>query len=424
VVTVRDNVTGLPVQANVCLTSASGVEIPQEYDDVEMATNSNGVVTYSEDIPDGTYDIVVSTKDNSQEDYYESEVEYHDVVISQSNRDLGLTLNRKTVDIPVTVTGNEYEAVAVFVSFNPEVTRNEPLEDSHFQLEGTRTHNGEEYTWVRDYKYFIIASLHNYDYRINENNILSCIVSDIADSNGDITLNNIPVMSDNNCAIFAFAINQNALVILDDEEGYSNPSFEFSPYISAGTYISFTYKDKNGNPKSDTDVIIVDMAGGVYYSEGSAYDNYMTTNENGQCSNVSMSYSNLNNSYSIEGYLFEKINGKYVYKAYGEALGEPGQSTWRNITFIEETYYDFTSYADSEGETEWGTGTVRTTGVMNNGYSQVEVISNSPEESFVGEKFYVTSNAETDGNTLYQLYSDAGTTATGIYVKISDITSE
>lgn len=80
--------------------------------------------------------------------------------------------------------------------------------------------------------------------------------------------------------------------------------------------------------------------------------------------------------------------------------------------------YYFISYGDSEGETEWGSGTVKTTGVTENGYSQVKVTSNSSDQDFVGQKFYIISTAKTDG-TIYQLYSDAGTTATGIYVEIS-----
>lgn len=87
--------------------------------------------------------------------------------------------------------------------------------------------------------------------------------------------------------------------------------------------------------------------------------------------------------------------------------------------FTPETYY-FTSYADAEGETEWGSGSVETTGVTSNGYTQVEVITNDPVEDFIGEKFYIASDAETDNTTLYPLYTDAGTTAAGIYVKISD----
>lgn len=81
--------------------------------------------------------------------------------------------------------------------------------------------------------------------------------------------------------------------------------------------------------------------------------------------------------------------------------------------------YSFTSYGDDEGETEWGTGTVETTGVVTNGFTEVEVKTNSTDQEFVGQKFFISSEAEADGNTLYPLYSDAGETAAGIYVKIS-----
>lgn len=82
--------------------------------------------------------------------------------------------------------------------------------------------------------------------------------------------------------------------------------------------------------------------------------------------------------------------------------------------------YNFTSYSDDEGTTEWGSGTVKTTGVTSNGYTQVEVLTNSTDQEFVGQKFYISSDAEADDTTLYPLYSDAGTTAVGIYVKISE----
>lgn len=85
--------------------------------------------------------------------------------------------------------------------------------------------------------------------------------------------------------------------------------------------------------------------------------------------------------------------------------------------------YFFKSYGDSQGEVEWGRGTVKTTGVTNNGYSQVKVTTNSSDQSFVGQKFFIVSTAKTDG-TIYQLYSDAGTTAAGIYVEISDTAFE
>ena len=79
--------------------------------------------------------------------------------------------------------------------------------------------------------------------------------------------------------------------------------------------------------------------------------------------------------------------------------------------------YNFISYGDSEGTEEWARGTVETTGISSNGYTQVEVKTNTIAE-FIGQKFYIASNAKTDG-TLYPLYSDAGETAVDIYVSIS-----
>lgn len=94
------------------------------------------------------------------------------------------------------------------------------------------------------------------------------------------------------------------------------------------------------------------------------------------------------------------------------------------VTLIEQQVdtpivYNFTSYSDAEKTTEWGTGTVETTGTITNGYTEVEVLTNSSDESFVGEKFYITSDAQTDG-TVYELFTDAGTTSAGIYVTISE----
>lgn len=80
--------------------------------------------------------------------------------------------------------------------------------------------------------------------------------------------------------------------------------------------------------------------------------------------------------------------------------------------------YYFISYGDSQGNEEYGRGTVKTTGATNNGYSQVVVTTNSPESSFVGLKYWIISSAKTDG-TLYQLYEGAGTSGTGIYVSVS-----
>ena len=97
------------------------------------------------------------------------------------------------------------------------------------------------------------------------------------------------------------------------------------------------------------------------------------------------------------------------------SLDKKGSST-QEETFT-PTVYSFISYADSEGQTKWAEGTVETTGVTENGFTEVQVKTNT-EEEFVGQKFYITSDAKTDG-TIYPLYSDAGTTSINIYVSIS-----
>lgn len=83
--------------------------------------------------------------------------------------------------------------------------------------------------------------------------------------------------------------------------------------------------------------------------------------------------------------------------------------------------YQFISFGDNQGETKWGEGTVNTTGVENNGYTEVEVKTNSTDQEFVGQKFFIISSANPDGTTLYPLYTDAGTTSANIYVKINTI---
>lgn len=90
---------------------------------------------------------------------------------------------------------------------------------------------------------------------------------------------------------------------------------------------------------------------------------------------------------------------------------------------ITKKQYSFTSYADDQGNVQWGEGTVEITGVESNGYTQVKVLTNTPETSFIDQEFYIISSAK-PGNTLYELYSDAGTTATGIFVSISEIQGE
>ena len=82
--------------------------------------------------------------------------------------------------------------------------------------------------------------------------------------------------------------------------------------------------------------------------------------------------------------------------------------------------YAFTSYDDAEKTNKWGEGTVEETGVTENNYTQVKVLTNSTDESFINQLVYITSDAKTDG-TAYPLYSDVGTTALNIYVTVSEI---
>lgn len=81
--------------------------------------------------------------------------------------------------------------------------------------------------------------------------------------------------------------------------------------------------------------------------------------------------------------------------------------------------YWFLSYGDSSGEQPLDKGTAKTTGVTQSSYSQIVVLTNEEHPDFVGNKYWVVSNALPSGEDLYQLYTGAGTGATGMYVKIS-----
>ena len=72
--------------------------------------------------------------------------------------------------------------------------------------------------------------------------------------------------------------------------------------------------------------------------------------------------------------------------------------------------YNFTSYSDANGENQYATGTVETTGVTKTSnekeYTEVKVTSNSVE-GFVDKKYYIESGAKlstNDEHNVYQLY--------------------
>ena len=54
-------------------------------------------------------------------------------------------------------------------------------------------------------------------------------------------------------------------------------------------------------------------------------------------------------------------------------------------------------------------------------YTLVSVVTNTPDDSFVGEQFYISSSALSDGQEIHQLYVDNGETPAGIYVKVTPI---
>ena len=83
------------------------------------------------------------------------------------------------------------------------------------------------------------------------------------------------------------------------------------------------------------------------------------------------------------------------------------------------TKYWFDSFGNSACSQFLASGTVNTTGQQEGDYIEVVVTSNSSQsEDFTGRKYWVIGNAKKDGSEAYQLYSDAGTTGTGMYVKI------
>ena len=87
--------------------------------------------------------------------------------------------------------------------------------------------------------------------------------------------------------------------------------------------------------------------------------------------------------------------------------------------------YAFESY-DSAGEVKYATGTVETTDVVTDGKTKVKVLTNVAEpgiegtSEWVGQYFFVNSNALVNSNNLYVLY-DVNGDNTGVKVKIKSV---
>lgn len=120
-------------------------------------------------------------------------------------------------------------------------------------------------------------------------------------------------------------------------------------------------------------------------------------------------------------------NQNYMTNVALKEQADKAQKGYTEPTQEEETpvlkQYGFVSYNDAEKTTKWGEGTVEETGVTENGFTQVKILTNDTDESFINQLVYITSSAQTDG-TAYPLYSDAGETALNIYVTVTEIVQE
>ena len=85
---------------------------------------------------------------------------------------------------------------------------------------------------------------------------------------------------------------------------------------------------------------------------------------------------------------------------------------------VPDTYaiYSYQSF-NADGSVAYGTGKAQLTGIISGDYTQVNIIEDTTPE-FVGQKFYILTNAVVDGTTLNQLYN-ADKQPVGIAVKIT-----
>lgn len=77
------------------------------------------------------------------------------------------------------------------------------------------------------------------------------------------------------------------------------------------------------------------------------------------------------------------------------------------------------SYSAEDPTVEWGSGTAETTGNVVEGMAEIEILTNEPVESYVGQKVYIDKDADPDGTTKYPLYDGEGQ-ALGIVVTIEE----
>lgn len=89
----------------------------------------------------------------------------------------------------------------------------------------------------------------------------------------------------------------------------------------------------------------------------------------------------------------------------------------KEYTFVSKpsVEYDFESYS-SDGNTKYAEGKVKTTGNEALGKTEVVVLENDADETWVGMKVWITSSAEV-GNEKYLLYGADGKSL-GVKVKL------
>lgn len=93
-----------------------------------------------------------------------------------------------------------------------------------------------------------------------------------------------------------------------------------------------------------------------------------------------------------------------------------------DLPYNQATRYNFASYNAETAGTLWGTGQIQFTGVRAKEYTQVKVLSNSPDASFVGKTYWVNSDANATGRKKLFL-DNQGTIPTdpAIYVEIEAV---
>lgn len=87
------------------------------------------------------------------------------------------------------------------------------------------------------------------------------------------------------------------------------------------------------------------------------------------------------------------------------------------LTIVDQyAKYSFTSYSSISGN-EWASGVAQLTGVVSGDLTEIVVLENT-EDGFVGQKFFIPTNAQADGSTKYPLYNSEKED-TGIQVAVT-----